>query len=80
MRAKKQAQGQNVTYNILNFLFQGHVLSSVGAARKVSPYWSQETMTFRSSNCFSIVGGQGNAPLVTSLSSSCYMTPRFPLF
>ena len=46
---------------------------SVGAACKVSPNWSQETMTCRSSNCFSIVYGQGNAPLVTSLPSSCYM-------
>ena len=33
--------------------------SSVGAARKVSPNWSQETMTCHSSNCFSIVRGQG---------------------
>ena len=40
--------------------------SSVEAARKVSPNWSQETMTCHSSNCFSIVWGQGNAPLVTS--------------
>ena len=38
--------------------------SSVEAARKVSPNWSQETMTCHSSNCFSIVWGQGNAPLV----------------
>ena len=35
---------------------------SVGAARKVSPNWSQETMACHSSNCFSIVWGQGNAP------------------
>ena len=28
--------------------------SSVGAARNVSPNWSQETMTCHSSNCFSI--------------------------
>ena len=34
---------------------------SVGAARKASPNWSQETMTCHSSNCFSIVWGQGNA-------------------
>ena len=33
--------------------------SSVGAARKVFPNWSQETMTCHSSNCFSIVRGQG---------------------
>jgi len=45
--------------------------SSVGAAGKVSPNWSQETMTCHSSNCFSIVWGQGNAPLVISLLSSC---------
>ena len=38
--------------------------SSVGAARKVSPNWLQETMTCRSSNCLSIVWGYGNAPLV----------------
>ena len=37
-------------------------LSSVGAVRKVSPNWSQETMTCHSSNCFSIVWGHGNAP------------------
>ena len=44
-----------------------------GAARKVSPDWSQKTMTCRSFNCFSIVSGQGCAPLVTSLPSSCYI-------
>ena len=47
---------------------------SVGAARKVSPDWSHKTMTCHSFSCFSIVWGQGNAPLVTSLPSSCYMT------
>ena len=47
--------------------------NSVGAAYKVSPNWSQETMTCHSSDCFSIVWGQGNAPLVTSLLSSYYM-------
>ena len=52
-----------------------HRGSCVGAARKVSPNWSLETMTCHSSHCFSIVWGQGNAPLVTSLSSSCYMSP-----
>ena len=52
-------------------------MSSVGAARKVSPNWSQETITCHSSSCFSIVWGQGNAPLVTSLPSSCYMTHIF---
>ena len=46
---------------------------SVGAALQVSPKWSQETMTCHSSNCFSIVYGQGNAPLVTSLPTGCYM-------
>ena len=49
-------------------------VGSVGATRKVSANWSQETMTCHSSHCFSIVWGQGNAPLVTSLPSSCYMT------
>ena len=33
--------------------------SSVGAARKVSPNRSQETMTCHSFNCFNIVWGQG---------------------
>ena len=33
--------------------------SCVGAARKVSPDWSQKTMTCHSFNCFSIVWGQG---------------------
>ena len=37
-------------------------MGSVGAARKVSPNWSQETMTCHSSNCFSIVLGHGNVP------------------
>ena len=49
---------------------------SVGAAGKVSPNWSQETMTCHSSNCFSIAWGQGNTPLVNSLPSSCYVTQR----
>ena len=31
------------------------LLSSEGAARKVSPDWSQETMTCHSSNCFCTV-------------------------
>ena len=43
--------------------------SSVGAARKVSPNWSQETMTCHSSNCFSIVRGQGRSIGVTPLGS-----------
>ena len=45
--------------------------SSVEAAGKVTPNWSQETITCHSSHCFSIVWGQGNAPLVTSLPSNC---------
>ncbi|CAH3199415.1 unnamed protein product [Porites evermanni] len=36
--------------------------SSVGAVRKVSPNWSQDTMTCHSSNCF--VWGKGNVPLL----------------
>ena len=35
-------------------------------------------MTCHSFNCFSIVWGQGNAPLVTSLLNSCYMTNEDP--
>ena len=55
-------------------VFGAHSQSTkhVAAARKVSPNWSQETITFHSSN--SIVWSQGNAPLMTSLPSSCYMT------
>ena len=49
------------------------LLSRVGAAHKVSPNWSLETMTCHFSNCFSIVWGQGNTPVVTSLPSSCYV-------
>ena len=41
--------------------------SCVGAARKVSPDWSQKTMTCHSFNCFSTVWGREEAPLVTSL-------------
>ena len=33
------------------------VLTNVAAARKVSPNWSQQTMTCHSFNCFSIVWG-----------------------
>lgn len=40
--------------------------SSVGATRKVSPNWSQETMTCHSSNCFSIFGGQGHAHFLST--------------
>ena len=35
------------------------LMSSVGTARKVSPDWSQETMTCHSSNCFYTVLGSG---------------------
>ena len=55
-------------------VLQNNFKGSVGAAHKVSPNWSQEATTCHSSNCFSIVWGQGNAPLVTSLPSSCYIT------
>ena len=41
--------------------------SCVGAARKVSPDWSQKTMTCHSFNCFSTVWDREEAPLVTSL-------------
>ena len=34
-------------------------INCVGAAGKVSPDWSQKTMTCYSFNCFSIVWGQG---------------------
>ena len=56
--------------------------SSVGAACKVSPNWSQEAMTCHSSNFFSIALGQGNAPLVTSPrpnleSAQIYVSPEF---
>ena len=40
-----------------------------------SPDWSQKTMICHSFNCFSIVWSQGQAPLVNSLLSNCYMTP-----
>ena len=41
-------------------------MGSVGAAWRVSANWLQETVTCHSPNCFSIVWGQGSAPLVTS--------------
>ena len=50
--------------SIPNIQQHSRVRGSVGAARKVSPNWSHETMNCHSSNCFSIVWGQGNAPLV----------------
>ena len=46
--------------------------NSVGAVRKVSPNWSQETMTCHSFYCFSIVWGQGNAPLTTPENTITY--------
>ena len=52
-------------------------MSSVGAALKVSPSWSQETMACHSSNCFSTVCGQGNAPLVTYVPSKVFPKPKF---
>ena len=53
--------------------------SCVGAARKVSPDWSQKTMTCHSFNCFSTVWGREEAPLVTSLprGRSLYRGPRY---
>ena len=45
--------------------------------RKVSLNCSQETITCHSLNIFSVFWGQENAPLVTSLQSSCYMTHIF---
>ena len=61
-------------YEVIIVGFSLILLSSiyVGTARKVSPNWSQETMTCHSSNCCSVVWGQENAPLVTSLPSSCH--------
>ena len=47
--------------------------SSAAAACKVSRNWSQKTMTCHSFYCFSIVWGQGNAPLVTSLPNRGYI-------
>ena len=51
-------------------------MSSVGAVRKVSSNWSQETMARHSSNCFSTVCGQGNAALVTYLPSKVFPEPK----
>ena len=57
---------------VLVFGARSQSTKHVAAARKVSPNWSQETITCHSSN--SIIWSQGNAPLMTSLPSSCYMT------
>ena len=56
MRYAPHQSDSYVTVCICFILFWGR---SVGAARKVSPNWSQETMTCHSFNCFSIVWGQG---------------------
>ena len=53
--------------SIPNIQQHSRVRGSVGAARKVSHNWSQETMKCHSFNCFSIVWGQGNAPLVPNV-------------
>ena len=58
---------------------RSHCFICVGAALEVSPDWSQKTMTCHSFNCFSIVWGQGQAPLVTCFPRNCYMTPLFGL-
>ena len=72
----------NNTANWLQLIYTVHswmstflkIFVSVGAARTVSPNWSHEAMACHSSDCFSIVWGQVNAPSVTSLPSSCHMT------
>ena len=46
---------------------------SVGAAREMSPHWSQETVTCHSSNCFSSVWGQAGK-LTTGYFSSAAAT------
>ena len=53
------------------------VVQELLVTRKVSPNCSQETMTRHSLNVFSVFWGQENAPLVTSLHSSCYMSHIF---
>ena len=58
-------------------VLQDNFKGSVGAACMVSSDWLQKTMTCHSSNCFSIVWGQENAPfwpLLTSLPRSWCMT------
>ena len=37
-------------------LYTGYFFSCVGAARKVSPDWSQKTMTYHSFNCLALFG------------------------
>ena len=53
------------------------VVQELLVTRKVSPNCSQETMTCHSLNVFSVFWGQENAPLVTSLHSSCYISHIF---
>ena len=57
-----------MTYSWVWFIFDTQQLlrvsGSVGAVRKLSPNWSHETMSCHCLNCFSVVWGQGNAPLV----------------
>ena len=73
------SEGQITTKCMSRVLPFGKRESSVGAAQ-VSPNWSLETMTCHSSHCFSIVWGQGNAPLVTSLPRTMrYLLPT-PIF
>ena len=49
--------------SLLRYQSSYFFLSCVGAARKVSPDWSQKTMTRHSFNCSSIVWGHGLASL-----------------
>ena len=56
--------------------FRLRACSPIGSCVGVARNWSLETMKCHSSHFLSIVWGQGNAPLITSLPSSCYMTPN----
>ena len=57
MRNEKQGTFEN-DYSNQMFEFKASDISRcVGAAHKVSPNWSLETMTCHSSHCFSIVWG-----------------------
>ena len=58
MHRRGNVPRSNPTRVTLNFFFLNNC-SCVGDARKVSPDWSQKTMTCHSFNCFSIVWGQG---------------------
>ena len=61
MQPFKKQPSNNVCYcSRESFVFKNFVTrqsSCVGAARKVSPNWSLETMTCHSSHCFNIVWG-----------------------